>query len=334
MSQANIPHSHQRVPHFNAAALLRWARRHVILLVLVATCTLATARYEAFLTAENLFNVLRQNSMAGLLALGMLFAILSGGIDLSSGALLAVGGFVAAAVSDHGLAVAVGAALSVTGLLGLANGLIITRGRVQPFIATLAVGMMARGMLLAFTREQSIRVAPEAMDFKWLGRGWLGPVPLPVLIVASAYAGAAAVLGHTRFGRHVYAMGDNDEAARLMGLNVGRVRTIVYVVSGALAGLSGALLAARVGVGQPTAGLGWELGAITAVVLGSTTLAGGQGGAWTTLLGVLLLAIIFNIFNLEGTLNSYWQWVLRGVFLLVVVMLQTNRRTTAPVRAA
>lgn len=131
-----------------------------------------------------------------------------------------------------------------------------------------------------------------------------------------------AVMAHTRFGRHIYAVGDNDEAARLMGLGVDTVRLGVYTTSGALAGLAGVILAARVGVGQPVAGLGWELNAITAVVLGGTLLSGGRGSITATLAGVLLLGAIFNVFNLGGTINSYWQWVLRGIFLFALVVLQ------------
>ena len=149
-------------------------------------------------------------------------------------------------------------------------------------------------------------------------------MPVPVLVLFGAFAVAGLVLGRTRFGRHVYAVGDNDEAARLLGLNVARVRVGVYAVSGALAGLAGAVLAARVGVGQPTAGLGWELGAITAFVLGATSLGGRPAGAGSTLVGVLLLAVLFNAFNLEGSIGSYWQWVLRGAILIAVVALQNR----------
>jgi galactofuranose transport system permease protein len=139
-----------------------------------------------------------------------------------------------------------------------------------------------------------------------------------------AFAVGWVILGHTRFGRHVYAVGDNEEAARLMGLNIGSVTLSVYTLSGALAGLGGVILASRLGAGQPVAGTGWELDAIASVVVGGTLLTGGQGGAGATLVGVLLLGVIFNIFNLEGTISSWWQWVLRGVFLLAVVIVQNR----------
>ena len=306
------------------ARLAALARRQPALLALLLICLFAALRYDSFATPRNLFNVLRQNSMAGLMALGMLFAMLSGGIDLSAGAMLAVGAVTAAALSPYGAAAAMVGALVATAALGAVNGLVIARAGVQPFIATLVMNMASRGVLLFLTAEESVRVARSAAGFKWLARGWLGPVPVPVLLFLAAFAAAGVVLASTRFGRRVRALGDNDEAARLMGLNVDGIRVGVYAVSAALAGLGGALLAARLGVGQPTAGLGWELGAITAVILGSTALAGGQGGAASTLVGVLLLAVVFNLFNLEGGISSAWQGVLRGAFLLVVVVVQTR----------
>lgn len=300
------------------------ALRRPAVLALLLLCGLAALRYDTFLTGANLCNVLRQNSMVGLLALGMTFAMLSGGIDLSLGAVLAVGAVTAAALSPHGSLAAVAGAVGVSALLGLGNGLLVARGRIQPFIATLVVGMAARGLLLALTGEEVVRAERTAAGLRWLGRGWLGPVPVPAAVLFLAYLCAGVVLGYTRFGRHVHAAGDNDEAARLMGLNVERVRLGVYALSGALGGLGGVLLAGRLGVGQPTAGLGWELTAITAVIVGGTTPAGWRPGAFATLAGLLLLAVVFNLFNLEGTVNSYWQWVLRGVFLLGVVFLQAR----------
>ena len=147
-------------------------------------------------------------------------------------------------------------------------------------------------------------------------------LPVPVVLVVVAYAAAWLVLRSTRFGRHVYATGDNEEAARLMGLRVDRVVIATYALSGALAGLAGVVLAARLGAGQPVAGTGWELDAIAAVVVGGTLLTGGRGGAGATLIGVLLLGVLFNLFNLDGGISPWWQWVMRGAFLLVVVAVQ------------
>jgi ribose transport system permease protein len=292
------------------------------LVALAAVCLFGFARYAAFLSSENLLNVLRQNSMLGLVALGMTAVILTGGIDLSVGALLAAGGLAAAASSAHGTAAAVAAGVGVAALLGTTNGLLVARARIQPFIVTLAMMIAARGTVLGVTGEQSVGVAPVALGLVWLGRGWLGPVPVPVLLLAGAYGVGWLVLRHTTFGRHVYAVGDDGDAARILGLRADRVLIATYTLSGALAGLAGVVLAGRLGAGQPVAGTGWELDAIAAVVVGGTVLTGGQGGVGLTLVGVVLLGVILNLLNLEGTLSPWWQWVIRGAFLLAVVMVQ------------
>jgi ribose transport system permease protein len=298
--------------------------RYGILVVLAVVCLFGVARYPIFFTPENVLNVLRQHSMLALVALGMTAVILTGGIDLSVGSLLAVGGLVAAALSTHGAAVAAGVGVGAAALLGLVNGLVITRVRVPAFVVTLAMMIAARGAVLGVTGEASVRVAPAATDLIWLGRGWLGPVPAPVALFAAAYALGWLVLRYTTFGRHMYAVGDNEDAARLLGLRVDRVLLGTHALSGALAGLAGVVLAARLGAGQPVAGIGWELDAIAAVVVGGTLLTGGQGGVGHTLVGVVLLGVILNLLNLEGTLSPWWQWMIRGLFLLAVVAVQAR----------
>jgi ribose/xylose/arabinose/galactoside ABC-type transport system permease subunit len=297
-------------------------QRSGALVALVAAVIVGATRYYAFLTPENLLNVLRQNSMLGLVALGMTFVILTGGIDLSVGAILAVAGVVAAKLASSGSIAGVLGGIAVAALLGLVNGALITKVRIQPFIVTLAMMIAARGAALAATGEQSVSVPGTASGLAWLGRGSLGPLPVPVVLFLLAYVIGWAALRYTRFGRYVFAIGDSEEAARLMGLPVDRIVIATYALSGALAGLAGVVLAARLGAGQPVAGTGWELDAIAAVVVGGTLLTGGQGGAGATLIGVLLLGVIFNLFNLEGTISPWWQWVMRGVFLLLVVVVQ------------
>jgi ribose transport system permease protein len=252
----------------------------------------------------------------------MTFVILTGGIDLSVGAILAVAGVVAATLASHGSIAGVVGGIGVAALLGLTNGILITKVRIQPFIVTLAMMIAARGAALAATSEQSVGIPADANGFAWLGRGSIGGVPVPVVLFILAYAIGWAALRYTRFGRYVYAIGDSEEAARLMGLPADRMVIAAYALSGALAGLAGVVLAARLGAGQPVAGTGWELDAIAAVVVGGTLLTGGQGGAGSTLIGVLLLGVIFNLFNLEGTISPWWQWVMRGIFLLLVVVVQ------------
>ena len=306
------------------ARLVALIQRNGALVALIAACIFGAARYYAFPTPENVLNVLRQNSMLGLLALGMTFVILTGGIDLSVGSLLAVAGIVTAALSPYGALVAVAGGVGAAAALGLVNGLLVTKARIEPFIVTLATMIAARGAALALTGESSVRIDRAASGIVWLGRGDIGPIPVPIVVFALAYLVGWVLLRYTRFGRHVYAVGDNGGAARLLGLEVDRVLIGTYALSGALAGLAGVVLAARLGAGQPVAGTGWELDAIAAVVVGGTLLTGGQGGVGATLIGVLLLGVIFNLFNLEGTISPWWQWVLRGVFLLGVVLVQAR----------
>lgn len=310
------------------ARLASFLQRQGALVALVLVAVFAFARYERFLTEENLTNVLRQQSMLGLVALGMTFVILTGGIDLSVGSLVAVAGVAAASLAGQGLLVALLAGIGFAAALGLLNGLVIAKARIQPFIVTLAMMIAARGLALVYTGEKTLSVPRGAEGFSELGRGRVDlgvfSIPYPVLILLAAYAVAWVVLNYTRFGRHTYALGDSEEAARLLGLNVGRVTVGVYTLSGAMAGLAGVLLASRLGTGQPVAAVGWELDAIAAVVVGGTLLTGGQGGIGSTLVGVLLLALIFNIFNLEGWISPWWQLVLRGVILLAVVIVQNR----------
>jgi ribose transport system permease protein len=233
-------------------------------------------------------------------------------------------------LSPRGSIAAVAGGLGAATLLGIVNGVLITKARIQPVIDTLAMLIAARALALAATAEQSVTVDSGASGLTWLGRGQLGPMPAPVALLGLAYLVGWIALRYTRFGRYVFAIGDSEDAARLMGLPADRIVIATYALSGALAGLGGIVLAARLGAGQPVAGTGWELDAIAAVVVGGTLLTGGQGGAGSTLIGVLLLGVIFNLFNLEGTISPWWQWVLRGVFLLGVVIVQgrLQRRLT------
>jgi ribose/xylose/arabinose/galactoside ABC-type transport system permease subunit len=304
--------------------LVSIVQRSGALVALIVAGIVGAMRYYAFMTPENLLNVLRQNSMLGLVALGMTFVILTGGIDLSVGALLAVAGVVTAKLAGTGSVVAMSAGVAVATLLGIVNGVLITKVRIQPFIVTLSMMIAARGAALAATNEQSVSLGSTATGLEWLGRGDVAGLPVPIILFVLAYAVGWAALRYTRFGRYVFAIGDSEEAARLMGLPADRIVIATYALSGALAGLAGVVLAARLGAGQPVAGTGWELDAIAAVVVGGTLLTGGQGGAGSTLIGVLLLGVIFNLFNLEGTISPWWQWVMRGLFLLFVVVVQSR----------
>lgn len=326
-AEATIRDTTEARPRTMTAKLGSLMQSQGALVMLVLVCIIATARYEAFLTPENLSNVLRQNSFVGLVALGMTFVILTGGIDLSVGSILALAGVIAAYLAPQGVVVASVGAISAATVLGLINGAIIAKAKIQPFIVTLGMMIAARGLVLAITDEKSVRIPATLTDFTYVGRGVIADfLPVPILILIIAFVIGWVILNYTRFGRHVYALGDNDEAARLLGLNIARTTVLVYAISGALAGLAGVILASRLGAGNPVEGVGLELGAIAAVVVGGTLLTGGQGNVLSTLVGVLLLGVIFNIFNLEGQISPWWQLVLRGVILLVVVVIQ-NRLT-------
>jgi len=237
---------------------------------------------------------------------------------------------VAALLSPYGLlpglAGGVGAGLAV----GLVNAFMVARMNILPFIATLAGMLMASGSGLLLAHNQSVSVSYDT-DFTSLGQGDMFGFPVPAWIGAAAYVYGSVVLNFTGFGRHVLAIGGNEEATRLMGLPVDRVKFWAYVQSGVCAGLAGVILAAQFGAGQPAEGVGWELFSIAAVVVGGTLLTGGIGSVGTTLVGVLLLGLIFNVLNFENglgwiSLSAYWQSVVRGVFLMVVVMAGSGAR--------
>jgi ribose transport system permease protein len=226
----------------------------------------------------------------------------------------------------------VGAGLCV----GAVNAFTVTRLRIMPFIATLATMLAASGTALLVAGNQSVSVSYES-GFTWLGQGNLLGLPVPALIAAAAYALGSLVLNLTATGRTVLAIGGNEDATQLMGLPVNRTLVLTYLASGGLAGLAGVILAAQFGAGQPIEGVGWELFAIAAVVVGGTLLTGGNGSVMATLAGVLLLGILFTILNFENgkgwiSLSAYWQSVIRGLFLLAVILLQARLAAARPRR--
>ena len=305
-------------------------QRQGALIALIALAVFGAIRYgPSFYSVYNIFDAfLNNNTYYALIALGMTFVIITGGIDLSVGSVAVLGAVVAARLSVYGLMPAVAGALLVGLLAGLINGVLIARFGLQPFVATLAMLMAARGAALTVSGNAPVMV-DFAQGFPQLGMIHLGVVPLPVAITAVLYLLGTLLLNRTRFGRHVLAIGGNEEAARLAGVPVTRTLVVVYAMSGVLAGLAGAFLAALSFSGSPTSALGWELSAIAAVVVGGTLLTGGIGTVGSTLTGVLLLGLIFVVLNFErgqGTfqLNSFWENVIRGAFLLIVVVFQSR----------
>jgi galactofuranose transport system permease protein len=302
--------------------------RYGVLLALLALILVGWLRYENFLGAFNVLSVLRYNSMFALVALGMCFVIITGGIDLSVGSTAALGSVVAALLSPYGVLPGLLGGLAAGLAVGACNALIITRLNILPFITTLATMLAASGCALLLAGNQSVSVSYES-GFTELGQGDFLGFPVPAWIALVTYLVGSLVLNLTSFGRTVLAIGGNEDAARLMGLPASRVKALVYLASGGLAGLAGVILAAQFGAGQPIEGVGWELFAIAAVVVGGTLLTGGVGSVGSTLAGVLLLGLIFNILNFENglgwiSLSAYWQSVIRGAFLLLVVAIQAR----------
>lgn len=296
------------------------------LVALILLIIFALFRYDTFLTSVNIINILKQNSMIGLVAIGMTFVILLKGIDLSVGSLLAFGGIMAATLSEYGLIIAVFVPIILTTLLGLINGLIIAKLKIEPFIVTLAMMIGVRGFIYAFTEEKTISVDDRYKQFFIdLGNGAFVGIPNPVWIFFIALVISWFILHQTKFGRNVYAIGGNEDATRLMGIRVDRMKILVYALNGALAGFTGIILAGRLGgAAQLVAGNMWELDAFAAVVIGGTLLVGGRGGVFGTFVGVMLLGVVLNIINLQGTLDSWWQPVIRGAFLLLIVIIQAQ----------
>jgi ribose transport system permease protein len=315
----------------------RWGSlvtRQGVLVALVLLVLFGALRYDNFLGAYNVLSVLRYNSMFALIALGMCFVIMTGGIDLSVGSVAAMTSVVSALLSPYGLVPALLAGTAAGATVGLINGVLVTRLGILPFIATLATMQAASGTGLLLAGNQSVSVSYDTA-FVELGQGDLLGIPTPAWIAGLAFALGSVVLNFTAFGRYVLAVGGGEDAARLMGLPVERVKLLVYALSGALAGIAGVILASEFGAGQPTEGVGWELFAIASVVVGGTLLTGGVGSVGSTLAGVLLLGLIFTILNFENgmgwiSLSAYWQSVIRGAFLLLVVVLQSRLTTARP----
>ena len=311
-----------------ASTLINFVSRQGVLIALAALILFGWLRYDHFLGLFNISTVLRYNSMFALVALGMCFVIMTGGIDLSVGAAAALGSVVSAMLSPYGTIAGTLGGVFAGLVVGVLNGIIIVNLRILPFIATLATMLAANGAGLLLAQDQSVSVSYDS-GFTDLGQGDFFNLPIPALIAGFAYIVGSVVLNFTSAGRTVLAIGGNEDASRLMGLPVDRVKFFTYVVSGALSGLAGVILAAQFGAGQPIEGVGWELFAIASVVVGGTLLTGGLGSVGATLAGVMLLGLIFNVLNFENgrgfiSLSAYWQSVIRGAFLLIVVILQSR----------
>ncbi len=290
---------------------------------LVLMVTVAWLVFPRFGSLDNVRDLALQGSFLAVIAIGMTFVIITGGIDLSVGSLYALGGVLAAYGSQWGFFAALLFALVVCGLIGLVNGLLIARTSMAPFIVTLASLLFARGLLLAITDEgaTTYQIAADSA-FVELGRGTVLGFGYPVFIALVLAVLGGLLLNRTNFGQNVFATGGAEQSAVLMGVPVARTKVLVYTMSGTLAGLAGALTAAYLQSGVTVIGIGTELDAISVVVIGGTLLTGGAGTVLGTMIGVGLRTVIQNVINQIGTLDSNLQSVVSGVFLLIVVVLQ------------
>ena len=300
------------------------ARRFGTLIGLVLLCAVLWILTPHFLTVSNLLNIVQQTSINAIVAAGMTFVIISGGIDLSVGSIVALSGVVLGTVlqmNQPPLVTPLLAALAVGMGCGLLNGVLVSFGRLPPFIVTLGMMSIARGAALVFTEGRPVSGFEDG--FRWIATGSIGFVPAPVIIMLIVYALAHFVLTRTTFGRYVYAIGGNEEATRLSGVAVRFHKTAVYGVAGLMSAVAAVVLTARLNSAQPIAGMMYELDAIAATVIGGTSLLGGEGSLGGTLIGALIMGVLRNGLNLLGV-SSFLQQIVIGVVIVVAVLVDTT----------
>jgi ribose transport system permease protein len=308
--------------------LLEVLRRYSVLLILLAIGLIFTLGSDRFLTPSNLMNIALQTSIIAIVAIGMTFVMLTAGIDLSVGSVVALCGALAAGLAvkqELGTYVGIGLALAAGATVGLVSGLLVVKGKMPPFVATLSTLAIARGLTLVYTQGRPIAGIDER--FIALGSGETLGIANPVIIMVIIFVIAFIVLRSTRFGNYVYATGGNEEVSRLAGIRTSTVKLSVYMISGVLAAVGGVLLVGRLWSAQPNAAVGLELDAIAAPVLGGVSLFGGVGSVAGAVVGAFILGILSNGLNLMGV-PSFWQQVIKGVVLILAVMLDvaTKRR--------
>ena len=290
------------------------------LLVIIALSVLS----PDFRKSRNLTNLVRQTSVHGIMAVGMTFVILTAGIDLSVGSVLALAGVVCASLEHAGwpVALVVAATLLLGAGAGLLNGLVVTKGKVTPFVVTLGTMSIARGLAHIYTGGEPIsRFGPA---FRFIGSGQILAIPVPIILFGATVVAAAVVLNYTTLGRYTYAIGGNEEAARLCGVRVDFYKAAAYVICGSTSALGAIVLTSRLNAGESIAGTGYELDVIASVVIGGTSLMGGRGSVWGTLVGALLIGAVNNGMNLL-MISSYYQLVVKGTIIVAAVLLDRLR---------
>lgn len=293
--------------------------RYGMLLALAAMVLVGSVVSDKFMTASNLLNVMRQISLTGILGAGMTVVIISGGIDLSVGASIALASCVMANIllATHNVWLTYLAGIGVTTFIGLCVGLFVTKIGIEPFIATLATQIILRGVTYLYTNAQPISVY-RMSEFAYLGQGYWGPIPIPLYFMVATFVLTFFMLKKTKFGRYVYAIGGNARSAHLAGINVHRCKILVYMFNGILTGISAILLTSRLLSGVPTLGVGYETTAITMTILGGTSFSGGQGNVWITMVGAAILGVLSNGMNLMN-LSPFYQDISTGIVILLAV---------------
>jgi len=307
-------------------AMAQFMQKLGALLGLIILIIIVTILNPSFIDPLNILNLLRQVSINALIAFGMTFVILTGGIDLSVGSILALSSAVMANLMVSGwdpiISILLGCILG--GVLGGINGVLITKGRMAPFIATLATMTIYRGLTLVYTNGNPITGLGNKASFQFLGRGYLFGIPVPAITMIIVFIILWVILHKTTFGRKTYAIGGNEKASIISGIKVDRVKIMIYSLIGVLSALAGAILTSRLNSAQPTAGNSYELDAIAAVVLGGTSLTGGRGRIVGTLIGALIIAILNNGLNLLGV-SSFYQMVVKGIVIAIAVLLDRKK---------
>lgn len=314
---------------------LAWFKQNIgILIGLAALMAIVSLFSESFFTASNMWNILRQISTNALLAFGMTFVILIGGIDLSVGPLLAFSGVFAAYVMGNlgwPIWAAIAGSIILCSMVGMLNGVIVTKTGIAPFVVTLSVQQIFRGFAMLLANGAPIRIRDQG--FINIGTTYIGPVAFPVVYMIIIMALCYVVLNKTQFGRHIYALGGNKTAARFAGIRTQRIEVMVYALSGFLAGIAGIVLAARMTAGVPATGDGYECDAIAAVVLGGASFTGGIGTIGGTLIGAIIIGVLNNGLNMLNV-ASFWQYVAKGVVILLAVMVDVLRKQSKDKRKA
>ncbi len=296
------------------------------LIALVLLVVVISIISPEFRKVGNFLSLLRQSSINGLIAFGMTCVILTGGIDLSVGSVLALSTAICAGMIAGGTPVglAVIAAVVIGTVFGAVSGTLVTKGRLQPFIATLITMTVFRGLTLIYMDGKPISGLGDSFLLKFIGKGTVLGIPFPVILFILIFAAFMFVLEKTTFGRRIYATGSNATAAKLAGVNINKTKLIAYAISGCMSALAGLILLSRLSSAQPTLGEGYELDAIASVALGGTSMNGGRGRIWGTFVGVLIIAVLNNGLNILGV-SSYYQDVVKGIVILIAVLSDRKR---------